>query len=787
MAKEAGSVSGILGRMRVLADTTDKSTSAVDKNTVSRKKNADALKKQIEAQKKLNNATIFGIRNNRNMKNSNDSLAFSFSVLRSKLLLISFAYGLVIQKINKLVELSGKQQAAEDRLRSAIISTGGAAKFSTKQIKEYASQLQDMTGVSDELTIESSALLATFTKISGEAFPQALEAILDTTVAMNQGKVSMETLKTTTSQVGKALNDPIKGLASLGRVGIQFTKSQKNQIKSFIASNEVAKAQAIIIKELNNQFGGRASIDNYEKSIRDLDSALGDLGERVGGTLMPLMKEFNKNLSSLVKSLDVSDIADYIASLTTLSAAYLFLTKNVKSVTMAMRGFKIVTGSLTFLFLTEFVAQIWSLIGSFDFLNKSSKPVVDEMERLKEALSLKEIPVLKTTIDDHRNSIALLQGEIDDLRKNLKKPIEAAEPKAITGDPDKPFTSSFKPIIPIEDQKQFKEGVTVLDQYDEGIAKLMASGERLVITKDSLNKATLVEISQTGSTIILKQSEIDKLENEIEVMERLIEKKKEDLGVDNSIKKLQEENTKRLADLLSERTKLYVDFFNTVKDSYISFRGNVIDAQLNDDLAVLNSQRERINDQVMLESQRQRELELISNKEIALQEKADKKKKELQRLSLFAETAMAIGEIQINLGKTLAAIQAKWAIIGTNPLLAATATAAAITESSMASTNAAIQPLLVVAGKGIAMAALKEGGDFVTSGPQVIMVGDNPGGRERVQVTPLSSPNIDGPSGGNTVNVVFNNSVMSSDYTEDVIIPQIKEAVRRGADIGLPN
>lgn len=40
------------------------------------------------------------------------------------------------------------------------------------------------------------------------------------------------------------------------------------------------------------------------------------------------------------------------------------------------------------------------------------------------------------------------------------------------------------------------------------------------------------------------------------------------------------------------------------------------------------------------------------------------------------------------------------------------------------------------------------GADYVTNGPELIMVGDNPGGRERVQVTPLSSPNINGPRGG---------------------------------------
>jgi hypothetical protein len=41
-----------------------------------------------------------------------------------------------------------------------------------------------------------------------------------------------------------------------------------------------------------------------------------------------------------------------------------------------------------------------------------------------------------------------------------------------------------------------------------------------------------------------------------------------------------------------------------------------------------------------------------------------------------------------------------------------------------------------------------KGGDFVTNGAQMIMVGDNPGGKERVQITPLSSPNYNGPQGG---------------------------------------
>ena len=78
-----------------------------------------------------------------------------------------------------------------------------------------------------------------------------------------------------------------------------------------------------------------------------------------------------------------------------------------------------------------------------------------------------------------------------------------------------------------------------------------------------------------------------------------------------------------------------------------------------------------------------------------------------------------------------------------------------------------------------------QGGDFVTSGPQNIMVGDNPGGRERVQVTPLSSPNIAGPQGGGSVTVNVSGNVMSQDYVEGELAEQIKEAVRRGNDFGI--
>ena len=77
------------------------------------------------------------------------------------------------------------------------------------------------------------------------------------------------------------------------------------------------------------------------------------------------------------------------------------------------------------------------------------------------------------------------------------------------------------------------------------------------------------------------------------------------------------------------------------------------------------------------------------------------------------------------------------------------------------------------------------GANYVTSGPEMIMVGDNPSGQERVQVTPLGGdPNINGPQGSNIVLNISGN-VMSEQYTEDVIIPQIKEGLRLGGNLGI--
>ncbi len=141
---------------------------------------------------------------------------------------------------------------------AVLKSTGGAANVTSKQITTMSESLMKLSGVDDEAIQSGQNLLLTFTKIRNETgkgnniFDQATLAMTNLSVAMGKDLSSSAIL------VGKALNDPVKGVGALSRAGVQFTASQKDTIKALVDSGNVIGAQKMILKELETQFGGSA-------------------------------------------------------------------------------------------------------------------------------------------------------------------------------------------------------------------------------------------------------------------------------------------------------------------------------------------------------------------------------------------------------------------------------------------------------------------------------------------------------------------------------------------------
>ena len=171
----------------------------------------------------------------------------------------------------KLIDSTVEAQYAQAQLQSALKSTGFAAGQSITALNDHAVALQRVTAFGDDAVSGAQALLLTFTKVRGDVFPKATTAVLDMAQAMGTD------LKSAALQVGKALNDPVLGVGALARAGVQFSEQQKAVIKSLVETGQVAKAQAIILQELETQFGGSA-----QAARKTLGGALAALKESFG-------------------------------------------------------------------------------------------------------------------------------------------------------------------------------------------------------------------------------------------------------------------------------------------------------------------------------------------------------------------------------------------------------------------------------------------------------------------------------------------------------------------------
>jgi hypothetical protein len=109
-------------------------------------------------------------------------------------------------------------------------------------------------------------------------------------------------LKGAMIQIGKAMNDPIKGMAALAQSGVSFTGAQQKMIEKLQKSGDIVGAQKIILEELKGEFGGAAVAmgDTFGGKMTQLWNKLGDIGEAIGSALIPVLADLAEWLSTIV-------------------------------------------------------------------------------------------------------------------------------------------------------------------------------------------------------------------------------------------------------------------------------------------------------------------------------------------------------------------------------------------------------------------------------------------------------------------------------------------------------
>jgi Peptidase M15/Prophage tail length tape measure protein len=191
--------------------------------------------------------------------------------------------------IVKSAEAAEEANKVHAQTGAVLKSTGHAAGVSQKQVENLAESIMRKTGIDDEAILTGQNLLLTFKNIKNEAgagnnvFDQATHAMVDMSAAMGNDASS------SAIQLGKALNDPIKGISALSKVGVSFSDQQKEQIEQWVESGETLRAQKAILKELNSEFGGSAVAQ--ATAMEKIKTSIGNVEESVGNVFLPIIDQ----------------------------------------------------------------------------------------------------------------------------------------------------------------------------------------------------------------------------------------------------------------------------------------------------------------------------------------------------------------------------------------------------------------------------------------------------------------------------------------------------------------
>ena len=201
----------------------------------------------------------------------------------------AFAVSSIVSFAKECLGLSKVQAEAEKKLGAVIKATGAAAGLTADEMKKYASQLQDVTKYGDEVTIDAMAIMSTFKSIKGDVFKEAIASAQDMATVLNTD------LNAAVMQIGKALESPEIGLTALRRSGVSFSQEQVKQIKQLVAEGKKQEAQLIMLKELQNEFGGaaKAAAGDAYGAATQLSNAWGDLKEVIGAAVTPSVESIN--------------------------------------------------------------------------------------------------------------------------------------------------------------------------------------------------------------------------------------------------------------------------------------------------------------------------------------------------------------------------------------------------------------------------------------------------------------------------------------------------------------
>lgn len=204
----------------------------------------------------------------------------------------SIAVGAVFQKVIAETKQAEQEQA---QLAAVLKSTGNAAGYSQDRLNQMADAMQQSLGIAAGDVNSAQTVLLAFTNIVGDKLPAALQAAADH--AARTGS----TIQASAEIMGRALDVPSVGMASLQKQGFKFSESQIEVARELERTGKIAEAQQMVLDALNESYGGAAAAarDTFGGALTALQNTINDLLTGDSGSMAQMKKSVEDMNSAL--------------------------------------------------------------------------------------------------------------------------------------------------------------------------------------------------------------------------------------------------------------------------------------------------------------------------------------------------------------------------------------------------------------------------------------------------------------------------------------------------------
>lgn len=209
---------------------------------------------------------------------------------------------LVLLGVESLKEFNSAQQAIA-QVDAALKSTGDRAGFTSKQLQQVAESIQQHSLFTHtQVLSDVTAQMLRFGHVTGQTFIRAQQAAVDW-AARQHVPLSMAALS-----IGRALENPTRGLMRLSRAGLVFSKEQIKVINTLVETGRLATAQNFILDKLKQKFDGAAEaaakagtgpLTQLMNDFKDLEEIIGQMIAEAIIPWVPKIKELIEYLKGL--------------------------------------------------------------------------------------------------------------------------------------------------------------------------------------------------------------------------------------------------------------------------------------------------------------------------------------------------------------------------------------------------------------------------------------------------------------------------------------------------------